>query len=77
MMQHIILTCSRWRVIREEELEGDRRDLRRDLGTSKGAWAAIKMVLRTGILEQLKIATGEEQESCRIGTGEEVSQDNQ
>jgi hypothetical protein len=39
---------------REEELGEMARDLKEALGTRHGATAAIRLILRTGLLEQFK-----------------------
>ena len=53
-VRHVLLSCPRWVDEREEELGELTRDLREILGTEQGATAAIRLILRTGLLEQFK-----------------------
>ena len=54
-VRHILLTCPRWTEIREQELTTlNTTDLRKILGTTQGATAAIRFILRTKLLEQFK-----------------------
>jgi len=53
-VRHVLLSCPRWVDKREEELGELIRDLREVLGTEYGATAAIRLTLRTGLLEQFK-----------------------
>ena len=68
--------------MRERRLGELTRDLREVLGTEYGATAAIRLTLRTGLLEQFKATAqrrreerrggaGEAQGRCRGGAGEE------
>jgi hypothetical protein len=53
-VRHVLLRCPKWWEIREEELANFRGDIKRILNTSSGATAAIRLVLRTGLLDQFK-----------------------
>jgi hypothetical protein len=54
-VRHVLLSCSRWVDKREEELGKLTRNLKEVLGTEHGATAAVRLTLRTGLLEQFKI----------------------
>ena len=61
-MRHVLLRCPIWRVIREEELEDFREDIRKILNTSPGTTAAIRPILRTKLLDQfMTIACGKQE----------------
>jgi hypothetical protein len=55
---------------REKELRDITRDLKKVLGIKHGAIAAIKLILKTGLLEQFK-AIIQVKEERRRGAGEE------
>jgi hypothetical protein len=56
---------------RDEELGEMARDLREVLGTKHGTTAAIRLILRTGLLEQFKATTQARREERTQGAGEE------
>jgi hypothetical protein len=70
-VRYILLRCSIWRVIREEELKDDRGDIKRILNTSLGVTAAIRLILRTKLLNQFKITVYESHTENRRSAGEE------
>jgi hypothetical protein len=70
-VRHVLLFCPRWIDKREEKLGELTRDLREVLGTEHGATAAIRLTLRTGLLEQFKTTAQRRRKECRRGTGEE------
>jgi hypothetical protein len=53
-VRHVLLSCPRWADEREEELGELSRDLKEVLGIEYGATASIRLILRTGLLEQFK-----------------------
>jgi hypothetical protein len=53
-VRHVLLSCPQWGREREEELGKMARDLKEALGTRHGATAAIRLIPRTGLLEQFK-----------------------
>ena len=61
-VQHVLITCPKWRDIREIELREFGEDLREILGTKEGATAAIRTILKTELLEQFKATPCEERE---------------
>jgi hypothetical protein len=69
-VQHILLACPNWERLREQEIGRTERDIRVVLGTKEGAMAAIRMILKTGLLEQFKAVTQEEQAESRRNAGE-------
>jgi hypothetical protein len=70
-VRHVLLRCPTWRVIREEELGVFRGDIKRILNTSSGATAAIRLILRTGLLDQFKATACETHAESRRSAGEE------
>jgi hypothetical protein len=62
-VRHILLSCPQWEEEREEELRDMRRDLKEILGTKHGATAAIRLILRTGLLKQFKATAQPKRES--------------
>jgi hypothetical protein len=70
-VRYILLRCPIWRVIREEELADFRGDIKRILNTSPGVTAAIRLVLRTKLLDQFKITACESHAESRRSAGEE------
>jgi hypothetical protein len=56
---------------REEELGDMVRNLKEALGTRHGATAAIRLILKTGLLEQFKATAQAKREGRRRGAGEE------
>jgi hypothetical protein len=58
-VRHVLLRCPTWRDIREEELARFQGDIKRILNTGPGATAAIRLVLRTKLLDQFKTTTCE------------------
>jgi hypothetical protein len=70
-VRHVLLSCPRWEREREEELGERARDLKEVLGTRHGATAAIRLTLRTGLLEQFKVTVQAKREERRRGAGEE------
>lgn len=50
-VRHVLLSCPQWEREREKELEDIARDLKEVLGTKHGATAAIRLTLKTGLLE--------------------------
>ena len=59
-VRHVLLTCPKWRALREEELEPFFGDIKRILNTKEGVTAALRMILKTGLLEQFKMIISEE-----------------
>jgi hypothetical protein len=53
-VRHVFLSCPRWVDEREEKLEEIARDLKEVLETEYEATAAIRLTLKTGLLEQFK-----------------------
>jgi hypothetical protein len=53
-VRHVLLRCPTWRVIREEELGGFQGNIKRILNSSPGATAAIRLILKTKLLDQFK-----------------------
>jgi hypothetical protein len=80
-VRHVLLTCPQWEREREEELGDMARDLKEVLGTKHGATAAIRLILKTGLLEQFKATAQAKREerseaqgrSRNEGNGEEVA----
>jgi hypothetical protein len=54
-VRYVLLSCPRWTDERKEELGKLSRDLKEVFGTEHGATAAIRLILRTGLLEQFKV----------------------
>jgi hypothetical protein len=50
-VRHILLSYSQWEKEREKELRDMRRDLKEILGTKHEAMAAIRLILRIGLLK--------------------------
>jgi hypothetical protein len=50
-VRYVLLSCLRWIDKRKKELGKLSRDLKKVLGIEYGATAAIKLILRTGLLE--------------------------
>jgi hypothetical protein len=69
-VQHILMACPNWARLREQEIGRTERDIRVVLGTKEGATAAIRMILKTGLLGQFKAVTREEQAESRRNAGE-------
>ena len=71
-VRHILLYCPLWGREREKELEEMEmaRDLKEVLGTKHGATAAIRLILKTGLLEQFK-ATVQARREERTGSAGE------
>lgn len=59
-VRHVLLSCPEWRREREEELGGRQRDLREILRGGVGATAALRLVLRIGILDQFRLVAARE-----------------
>jgi hypothetical protein len=70
-VRHVLLRCPTWRVIREKELVDFRGDIKRILNTSLGATAAIRLILRTKLLDQFKAIACESHAESRRSAGEE------
>ena len=70
-VRHVLLSCPQWEREREEELGDMVRDLKEVLGTKHGATAAIRLTLKTGLLEQFKATAQARREERRRGAGEE------
>jgi hypothetical protein len=71
-VRHVLLSCPQWEREREKELGDITRDLKEVLGTKHGAIAAIKLILKTGLLEQFKAimqAKGERRRGAREKQG--------
>ena len=68
-VRHILLSCPQWMREREEELGDMTRDLKEVLGTKHGATAAIRLILKTGLLEQFKATAQAKREERRRGAG--------
>ena len=68
-VQHVLLACPQWEREREEELGDMARDLKEVLGTKHGA--AIRLIPKTGLLEQFKATAQAKREKRRRGAGEE------
>jgi hypothetical protein len=58
-----------------EELGETARDLKEVLGTRHGATAAIRLTLRTGLLEQFKATAQVTREERTRGAGEGLGQE--
>jgi predicted MarR family transcription regulator len=54
-VRYILLFCLQWEREREKELEDMARNLKEVLGIKYKATAAIRLILKTGLLEQFKI----------------------
>jgi hypothetical protein len=70
-VRHVLLSCPQWEREREEELGDMVRDLKEILGIRHGATAAIRLILKTGLLEQFKATAQAKREERRRGAGEE------
>jgi hypothetical protein len=70
-VRHVLLRYPTWRVIREEELADFREDIKRILNTSLEATAAIRLILRTKLLNQSKITVCESYTESKGSAGEE------
>jgi hypothetical protein len=70
-VRYVLLSCLRWINKREEKLGELIRDLKEVLGTEHEATAAIRLILRTGLLEQFKTTIQGRREELRRGAGEE------
>jgi hypothetical protein len=66
-VRHVLLRCPTWRASREEELAAFRGDIRRILNTSPGATAAIRLILRTKLLDQFKTTACDGEQEKRGG----------
>jgi hypothetical protein len=53
-VRYVLLSCPRWTDKRKKKLEKLSRDLKEVLETEHEATAAIKLILRTGLLKQFK-----------------------
>jgi hypothetical protein len=53
-VRHVLLSYPQWEREREKELRDITKDLKKVLGTKYRATAAIKLTLKTGLLEQFK-----------------------
>jgi hypothetical protein len=69
-VRYVLLSYSQWDKEREKELGDITRDLKEVLGTKYGATAAIKLILKTGLLKQFK-ATVQAKEERRRGAEKE------
>jgi hypothetical protein len=69
-VRHVLLSCPRWVDERKEKLGEIARDLKEVLGTEYGATAAIRLTLKTGLLEQFKATAQRRREERRRGAGE-------
>jgi hypothetical protein len=71
-VRHVLLYCPLWGKKREEKLGGIEmaKDLKVVLGTKHGATAAIRLILKTGLLEQFKVTVQARREERRGGAGE-------
>jgi predicted MarR family transcription regulator len=69
-VRYVLLFCPQWKREREKELEDIARNLKEVLGIKHGATAAIRLILKTGLLEQFK-ATVQAKEKRRRGAREE------
>jgi hypothetical protein len=70
-VRHVLLKCPTWRVIREEELADFRGNIKRILNSGPGATAAIRLILKTKLLDQFKTTACESHAESRRGEGEE------
>lgn len=72
-VRHVLLSCPRWKREREREEElGDMaRNLKEILGTKHGVTAAIRLILKTGLLGQFKATAQAKREERRRGADEE------
>jgi hypothetical protein len=68
-VRHVLLFCPQWEREREKELGDMARDLKEVLETKHGTTAAIRLILKTGLLEQFK-ATVQAKKERRRGAGE-------
>jgi hypothetical protein len=69
--RHVLLSCPQWEREREEELGDMVRNLKEVPGTRHGATAAIRLILKMGLLEQFKATAQAKREERRRGAGEE------
>jgi hypothetical protein len=53
-VRNVLLSCPRWVNKREKKLRKLIRDLKEVLETEYGATAAIRLILKTGLLKQFK-----------------------
>jgi hypothetical protein len=70
-VRHVLLKCPTWRVIREEELADFRGNIKRILNSSPGATAAIRLILKTKLLDQFKATACESHAESRRSEDEE------
>jgi hypothetical protein len=70
-VRYVLLFCPRWERKREEELKKMARDLKEVLGIRYRATAAIRLTLKTGLLEQFKATVQARREKRRRDVGEE------
>jgi hypothetical protein len=70
-VRHVLLSCPRWVDKREEKLGELTRDLKEVLETEYEATAAVRLTLRTGLLEQFKAAIQRRREERRRSAEEE------
>jgi hypothetical protein len=69
-VRYVLLSCPQWEREREKELGDMARDLKEVLGTKHRATAVIRLILKTGLLEQFK-ATVQAKEERRRDAGAE------
>ena len=69
-VRHVLLACPRWREQRRELLLEGQSDLRAILSGGSSATAAIRMVLRTGILAQFRTQAEKEEREMEGEIGE-------
>ena len=72
-MLHVLLVCPNWQDIRRE-IGLTRRDISWTLTTREGASLAIKLILRTGLLEQFQHYASETY-GRRIQSAQEVEEE--
>jgi len=70
-VRHVLLSGPQWVREREEELGDMARDVKEVLGTKHSATAAIRLILRTGLLEQFKATAQARREEHSRGAEEQ------
>jgi hypothetical protein len=70
-VRHVLLSYPQWERERKKELEDITRDLKEVLGTKHGAITAIKLILKTGLLEQFKAIMQAKEERRRSAEKEQ------
>jgi hypothetical protein len=69
-VRYVLLFCLRWERKRKKKLKKRARDLKEVLKIRYKATAAIRLTLKTSLLEQFKITIQARREKRRRGVGE-------